>query len=263
MVCIVYSLKDEVSASAAEALKESMQFKETKPVSGMRHFDADGTEMLEIKDLHLNADYLDGKIETDCIIFLSRHSSAKEVPAFTVHPEGNWTSEAKLGGKPKELAFAAPVQMLQILTSMQNMNTSNVQVTYEATHHGPLLKTPSLYAEIGGNEQIRANIEYIKFLAAAVQNSIYNEVGYDKIALGIGGLHYADRFAKRALEGKYAFAHIMPRHTVDNVDMIGQALSRSVPKTEVAVIDWKSISDPQRQAVIKKLEEFGIDYYKI
>lgn len=262
MTLIVYSLKDEVSTRAAEALKKIAPFEETKPLNGMRHFFCDGVGLLEIKESHLNAEFLD-KLAADCIIFLSKHSSSKEVPAFTVHPEGNWTTEAKLGGKPKELSVAAPVQMLQVLSSMQNANQTGVQVTYEATHHGPLLKTPSLYAEIGGNDSVRSNPEYIKFLANSVLSSLTNEVGYEKIALGIGGLHYADRFAKRALEGKYAFAHIMSRHNVDNVDMIGQALTRSSLKTEVAVIDWKSITDFQRQNVIKKLEEFGIDYYKI
>ncbi len=219
--------------------------------------------MLELNTIHLYADFLDDYLKTDVIIFLSRHGSIKNIPAFTVHPEGNWANEAKLGGKPKELSTAAPIQMAKILKAMKRNNKSEIPQTYEATHHGPLLKTPSLYAEIGGTQEIRDSKEYAMFLSRSIVESFDEQLNYGKIAFGIGGLHYSDRFAKLALSEKYIFSHIIPRHFVENTDMFEQAINRSVPKAEIAIIDWKSLTAEQRKSAISKLGEIGLDYEKI
>ncbi|MFI5412671.1 MAG: D-aminoacyl-tRNA deacylase [Candidatus Micrarchaeales archaeon] len=263
MVFIVYSLLDQISTSAAAALKEYIDFEEVEAINGLKHFKYDKVDLLELTQKHLDADFLDNCIKTDAIIFLSRHGSNKDIPAFTAHPEGNWSNEAKLGGKPKELAFAAPILMAKVLQSMKNNNKTDIEIVYEATHHGPLLKTPSLYAEIGGNDETRANKEFTKFLAKSVFDSIDLQAQFDKIAFGIGSLHYADRFTRMALAGKYAFSHIMSKHYADNTDMIEQAIERSVPKAEVVLIEWKGINAQQREKITAKLDEIGIDYEKI
>lgn len=262
MATIVYSIPNKVSLDAADAMKRIAGFQETEPVEGMRRFKFDKLELIEIKEMHLNADFLD-KLNREYIIFLSSHGSAKNIPCFTAHPEGNWNGEAKLGGKPKELAFAAPVQMQKVLAAMAKGNKTEIPVTYEATHHGPLLKTPSLFAEVGGNDETRGHSGHLEFLARSVLDSFDMDVGYEKVAFGIGGLHYSDRFAKLAVSGKYAFGHIMSKHHVDNIDMIPQAIERSSPKPEVAVIDWKSLYAEQREKAINKLNEAGLDYAKI
>lgn len=263
MVHIVYSLADPVSLAIAEALKETVSFTEQPQINGMRHFKYGKVDLLELRDTHLHAEFLDDAIKTDFIIILSRHSSAKGLPSFTVHPEGNWSDDAKIGGKPKQLAFAAPVRMLNALVTMKNRNKSSIPVTYEATHHGPLLRTPSFYAEIGGDENTRTSKEFAQFLAKSVFESLDFQAPYKKVALGIGGLHYSDRFAKRAFSGEYAFGHIMSKYYVNNTDMLQQAVDRSSPKPEMAVIDWKSIGVEEREAAVKKLDELGLDYAKI
>ncbi|MCW6160203.1 MAG: hypothetical protein LVQ95_03910 [Candidatus Micrarchaeales archaeon] len=259
---IVYSLADPVSKAIADALRESFGFEEGGQFNGMRLFKCEKANLLELEETHLHADFLD-ELHTDLIIILSRHSSAKGVPSFTVHPMGNWNEEAKLGGKPKQLAVAAPIGMLNCLAAMKNRNKTQVPVTYEATHHGPLLMTPAFYAEIGGDERTKTSKEAARFLAESVFESLDIEAPYKKIAFGIGGLHYEDRFAKRALEGEYAFGHMISKHHVENVDMLQQAMERSLPRPDVAVIDWKSIAAQEREAVIKKLDELGMDYVKI
>ncbi len=263
MVELVYSLMDTVSKAAAEQLKEMTGAKETGKVEGMPSFNCNGTRMLELSEHHLHSEFLDKAISTDCIIFISRHSSAKGLPAFTAHPEGNWSNEAKVGGKPKELSTAAPAQMLKMLLAMKKNNDTDAPITYEATHHGPLLKTPSLYAEMGGNEEVWQNKKMAGILAKSVIDSLEIRPEFDKVAVGIGGLHYADKFTRLALEGKFAFSHIMPRHFVSEVDMLGQAFERSSPKGEVAVIEWKSLKAQERELVLKKLQELGYDYVKV
>jgi D-aminoacyl-tRNA deacylase len=153
--------------------------------------------------------------------------------------------------------------MARIINAMKKNNKSDVPVTYEATHHGPLLKTPSLYAEIGGTDEVRNSREFAELLARSVFESLNDEVHYDKVAVGLGGLHYSDRFAKLTFNGKYIFSHIMPRHYVQNINMISQGIERSVPKAEIGLIDWKSIKAEEREGIIKKLNELGIDHEKI
>ncbi len=263
MVFIAYAPMDTVSASIAAALKESIKFEETDPIGGMKHYKYEETDLLELNTIHLNADFLDEYVKSDAIIFLSRHGSIKNLPALTVHPEGNWGNEAKLGGKPNELSVSAPIQMARVINALNKNNKSQVPVTYEATHHGPLLKTPSFYAEIGGTDEIRNSKEFAMLLANSVFGSLDDEVKYDKIAVGIGGLHYADRFAKQTFIGKYIFSHILPRHHMPNINMLSQAIERSVPKAEIGLIDWKSLKAEERTSAIKKLNELGLDYEKI
>jgi D-aminoacyl-tRNA deacylase len=263
MVFVVYSPLDPVSVNAAEAIKECADFNEVDKIGGMRHFSSKKIDLLELNTIHLYADFLDDYLKTDLIIFMSRHGSIKNIAAFTVHAEGNWGNEAKLGGKPSELSVAAPVQMARLLCTMARNNTTKISVTYEATHHGPLLKTPSMYAEIGGTNDVRENLDYAMFLAKSVVDSLDDKTEYEKVAIGIGGLHYSDRFARQAISGRFAFSHILPKHYADNVDMLGQAVERSVPRAEIAVMEWKGLRGPQREAIIKKLDEIGLDYEKI
>lgn len=263
MPFLVYSLKDVASTNAAEALKKEFELEEDGEWEGLRIFRNKKLQMLELKEHHVHADYLD-KLETDLIIMLSRHFSAQGVPCLTSHPTGNWGNEAKIGGKPKQLSTASPVAMAKVLVTLKKNNKTDIPVTYEATHHGPLLKTPLVYAELGGNEQTWLNKNYARLLSRSVVESMEDdELVFDKIAFGIGGLHYEDRFAKLAFEGKYAFGHMMSKHYVTETDMIGQAIERCSPKPEIAVIEWKSIKGEVRDRTLKKLEELGLDYVKI
>ncbi len=263
MPYIVYSPLDSVSKNTAEALKSAFGPQEAEPIGGMKHWKGDGFDLMELNTIHLYADFLDEYIKNDVIIFLSRHGSIKNIPAFTVHPEGNWANEAKLGGKPGELSTAAPVFMARILHQMKKNNKTDISVTYEATHHGPLLSAPSLYTEIGGTNEIRESMDHALFLARCVVDSLDDDIAYEKVAIGLGGLHYSDRFAKLTLENKYLFSHIMPRHFINHTDMIPQGVERSSPKAEIGIIDWKSLRAAEREASIKKLNELGLDYVKI
>jgi D-tyrosyl-tRNA(Tyr) deacylase len=65
------------------------------------------------------------------------------------------------------------------------------------------------------------------------------------------------------LEGKYAFAHMMPKHQCTELDMLGQAIERSAPKAEIAVIEWKGLKAEPRRAIIEKLSSLGLDYERV
>ena len=117
--------------------------------------------LVEIEELHVFQDGLDKKLEAaglpaSLIIFASKHRSKEEINSLTVHCTGNPSEEARLGGRPKELAVSSPAAMKSILTEMKRLAEEKglkYDVTLEVTHHGPTeLSIPSLYAEIGSTE---------------------------------------------------------------------------------------------------------------
>jgi D-aminoacyl-tRNA deacylase len=136
-------------------------------------------------------------------------------------------------------------------------------VTYEATHHGPLLDKPALFAEIGPIEDSIGDATAESFADAIIGTLQNTDFEFDKVALGIGGLHYSDKFSRLALSGKYIFSHIMPKYYANEYDMIEKAFEKSELKNDIAVIDWKGIKAEFRDNIIKKLNVLGIDYEKV
>jgi len=261
MPFIVYSELNTTSSMIGRAILGAEDFEEVGKISGFRHFRWGKVELLAVDRNILETDFLDQIIKTDLIIFPCSHKSAKEVASFTAHAEGNWTGEAKLGGQPRQLSFSSPQMMHKVLSILSKNNSTSLPVIYEATHHGPLLKTPSMFVEVGGSREALESVEYCTFVAKSIIDALSSgpETGTTPV-LGIGGMHYADKFTRMALEKGYAFSHIMPKYYVNETDMISQAVERSSERPEKAVIEWKSIKSDERQRVIANLEDLGIGY---
>ena len=196
-------------------------------------------------------------------IFMSKHSSSKSIGSFTVHSEGNWSSKAELGGIPNRLSMASPIEMLNTLIQMSKINTDGVEVTYEATHHGPHTHKRSFFAEVGGNADVVRSTSMAESLAKSIIKSLERGNSSNHIAVGIGGNHYASKFTKLALEKSYAFAHIMPRYYANETEMLKQAFEMSSPRPETAVLEWKSLSAKERDPILRELNEIGIDYERV
>ncbi len=264
MIEIVCSSEDVASINSANAIISSRGLRADSP--GVYK---DGEIELRVIGMSLlKAEFLD-ELGADLIIFLSRHSSASGTPALTVHSLGNWTAEAKLGGKPRMLSVAAPAAMLTVLKGLDALKLDIVK-TYEATHHGPLLNTPSMFAEFGGGEKTISD----RAIAGMFADSVYRSAeqlagdtfGPAKTAIGIGGTHYPSRFTKLALEKGYAFSHIMPKYALsdrESIDVLEQAVIKSSERPESAVIDWKSVNSDLRSRIIKKLDSIGIENERI
>jgi D-aminoacyl-tRNA deacylase len=75
---------------------------------------------------------IDRDIDTDLVIFLSRHSSVHPVPVLTVHVTGNM-GNAELGGKPGSLAPAAPAWMQAVLRNLKERAPPGYSACYEVT----------------------------------------------------------------------------------------------------------------------------------
>lgn len=266
MPFIAYSKADPTSMYAADFIRNEFGFEYNGELNGFEHYKFENIDMLGIGSTLVDTDFLDEQIDTDLIIFLSRHKSSAGIKSLTVHSEGNWSDESTLGGKPRELSFAAPLEMFFILKHMDLLPHDGIDVVYEATHHGPLLRTPSLFAEFGGSSNGALEKEGAVSVAKAVMGFLLDKKdgeNFDKIAIGIGGGHYPQKFTKLALEGKYAFSHIMPKYFLNEYDMLEQASVRSNRVPEIAVIEWKSINKEARDRIISRLNDIGMDYARI
>ena len=266
MPFVVYSDENTTSRNIGRAILAAEDFEELEKISGYRHFRGDMLDVLEIDRGLLTCDFLDGIIKTGVIVFACSHFSSRGIASLTVHPEGNWSSEAKLGGKPRELSTASPDYMLSMIESLNKNNSTRLPVIYEATHHGPLLKTPSLFVEVGGNKEALESEEYGAVVAKSVIDMLSNnspKSGMKECVLGIGGMHYAEKFTKLALDMGYAFSHIMAKYYVPEIGMLEQAVERSSIKPAKAVIEWKSIKASDREKIIKELNRIGIDYERV
>ncbi|MGA3020989.1 MAG: D-aminoacyl-tRNA deacylase [Candidatus Micrarchaeales archaeon] len=267
---IVYSKLDETGTNMTEYLARKNEFEEIEGNPPLK-YRKDNISICEIDVFPFEADFIDS-LGFDLVMFLSKHESEVGISLFSTHSLGNWTNEARVGGKPKQLSYAAPIVMLAALTNL-NLIEENVEKVYEATHHGPLLKTPSFFVELGGNEEMRKSRENAQRVADAAYLALTGtdkkEDGYKKVVIGIGSNHYPKKFSALALEKGYAFSHIMPKYAMKNndgtgnLDMLEQVLERSIPAPESAVIEWKSLNSSTKEETIKKLDEIGLDYEKI
>ncbi len=194
-----------------------------------------GVELLKRRLVHIHDEFLDARLpsrfreEPVSLVFPSIHRSAQNVECLTVHPLGNLGPGADLGGMPRRVNPTDPAGMVATLRALaQEGSEHHLRANYEATHHGPSLDLPSFFVEIGFGEHSRPSPEAIRTLSHVIPR-IAAEPG-DKVALAVGGGHYAPHFTDLALKRRWAFGHIISRHSLEELDrsMASAAFERSV-----------------------------------
>ncbi|MHB8103015.1 MAG: D-aminoacyl-tRNA deacylase [Methanosarcina sp.] len=272
-ITIICSAPDLASQNIKKHL---LSLKEWKPLelpensgfSAARKSSDGKFRLVEIEEIHVFQDGLDKKLETaglpaSLIIFASKHRGKEEVNSLTVHCTGNPSEEARLGGRPKELAVSSPPAMKSILKEMKRLAEEKglkYDVTLEVTHHGPTeLSVPSIYAEIGSTEKQWEDVEAGEVAAKAILAVSLEEV---PVALGFGGGHYAMRQTGLLLETDISFGHNFPKYQLDFVDeaLIRQAVEKS--NADFAYFDRKSMKSEDRNRISAILEKLGLKVLK-
>ncbi|MGD1060097.1 MAG: D-aminoacyl-tRNA deacylase [Methanomassiliicoccales archaeon] len=219
MRLFVCSLDDVASVNIRERLLELYQWKPKGEFRGNEVKVRQNIALVTIPGLHLNADGLDKDmadglgIDVESIVFLSRHRAASGIPTLTVHPIGNF-GKAEFGGKEGALVPSSPDMMTSCLRTLQrNARGLGFQVSFEVTHHGPLLTTPTMYIEIGSAEGDWGHVKAAEAIAATL---IETEVMEAPKAIGVGGGHYAPRFSELVTTKKVSFGHMIPGYVCDH-----------------------------------------------
>lgn len=229
---IVTSPEDNASMNIRARLLERATWEERgtfqeEPVLRLGDF-----RMIQVEEMHLEEDLVDERAAealgepVEVVIFASRHRSEKRIPTLTVHPIGNYSS-ADFGGRPGTLCPTAPNLMTSALRNLKR-NAAELEwdVSFETTHHGPLVNSPVFYIEIGSYAELWDR----KDAAEAIAKSILEirDEG-DPVVLCIGGGHYAPRFTEVALTRKVAIGHMAANYALKalSTEMIQQMSAKS------------------------------------
>jgi D-aminoacyl-tRNA deacylase len=217
--------------------------------------------MVEVPEKQVEVEYLDDYFATDFYIFASKHKSESGKPCLTVHSCGNWGPESKVGGRPREVSYSAPVPKKIAFQYLASHPLEGFELTLECTHHGPTsMKTPLMFIEIGSSEKEWVNKKAGEIIADAIMEAANAKQTKFRIAIGAGGTHYCPSFSKLELEIDIAFAHIIPNYAVDGLEeeTFSQAVEKGKP--ELLVLDWKGLKGAQREKVIGFAKNAGLSW---
>jgi D-aminoacyl-tRNA deacylase len=177
--------------------------------------------MMTISGLHITSELIDLKarefgIVPDEVVFMSRHKAASGIPTLTVHPIGNYKA-ADFGGRDGTLVRSSPSSMSQALRLISAYNDTDLyKVSFEVTHHGPYLETPTYFIEIGSDETHWGDVHAAEILGRVIED-VSEDEGYLQ-AIGVGGGHYAPRFTEMVLGYRIDIGHMVPGYQLDGMD---------------------------------------------
>lgn len=244
---IAYSKKDLAGVNIIERLKE--QYIPHIPI-------------IELKKETIYAENLNAK--ADFLVFASKHASEKGTPSLSLHAPGNWRS-ADLGGQEGKVcstsAFILKYLFQQLNKNAEQANLKGYEVTLEVTHHGPLIKLPCCFIEIGSSEKEWQDKEAAKIIAKTIL-SLQNYKKQNWIpAIGLGGPHYCPNFNKIQLNSQYAIGHIIPQYALPlTTSMLKEAEQKTQEHVKNILIDWKGCGKSEDRAkVVEIVKRFGIE----
>ncbi|WP_297216348.1 D-aminoacyl-tRNA deacylase [Thermoplasma sp.] len=256
MHLIISSRSDPASLSMLSYLTEKYTFTEKNGV--MNHGDFD---LLIIEDRHIFHDMsLSGRY--DYAVVLSRHSSAANIRSLTAHPTGNFGPTADLGGKPRTINISCPVVMSGTLRRMMELYSGDkFEVTFEATHHGPLFDIPNYYVEIGTTENEWNDPDALRVTVDSVMNPDIRS--YDNF-VGVGGGHYAPKIKQYFKENSVNIGHIISKHDHDTLEPweIDMAVKKT-PGCKGFIMDRKGTRGSVRDMIKKYADENSLELISI
>lgn len=200
------------------------------------------------------------------VIFASKHRSSTNTPALTVHATGNLTREALYGGNPEQVSLVEPFTVREALTSLnREVRDANVriEVTMEATHHGPTnFPVPVCFVEIGSEPGQWQDPVLGQIAAKAIMSAATASQSMRTSAVGFGGTHYSDKLTHMCTESDYQIGHIVPRHAFDaevSQRILLETFHKTVGFCKTAIVDWKGLKGDQRRTLLDRLAAWDVE----
>ncbi len=200
-------------------------------------------------------------IKVDSVIVLSKHSAASGKPTLTVHPIGNY-GENKYGGKAGELVPSDAHMMTETLRKIVEVNDTDIySESFEVTHHGPWMETPTYFIEIGSDENHWGDEHAADLLAKALLETEPKE-DYP-ILIGFGGGHYAPRYTEIATKFKADFGHMLPSYQMlEKTDEEVLAMAEKTAEasgTKMVYMHKKAFKKSEEHSYSEMLESAGFE----
>src|SRR3989449_6673394 len=264
-ILIVSSRRDSASANIARALITKNGF-EQGPGQGIETYSKDNIRLVMLEKLGIYAEPSDIPSDVSTAIFVSKHVSSSGRPALTVHATGNLAKEAKFGGNPAEVSHVDPLIIRRTLRALKaGVSQAGVQIdiTMEATHHGPTnLSMPVCFVEIGSREKEWTDPVLGEIAATAVMAAATKVEEIRPAAVGFGGTHYSAKHTRICVEGDYAIGHLVSSHSfaggVTQL-VIDDVFNKTIGSCNTAIVDWKGLRSNDRRKLIASLEAAGRD----
>ncbi len=180
-------------------------------------------------------------VEVDLVVYISKHASKAGIHSLTVHPVGNF-GKAKFGGKDHMLVPPAPAEMTTALIYLHEEAkkmglNKNYEVSFEVTHHGPYLTTPTYYIEIGSDEESWLDESAGKVVASAVERQGELCKSSEPVVVCVGGGHYAPHFTDLVKEKDVLVGHLIPGWALQDLTKEGLMMALEQSKTNLVCID--------------------------
>lgn len=272
MILFVASRGDVAGLNIAGKLVEVFRFKEEdERILGFPTYSKDlrgGEEakLIIIKDETVRMQKIPPISKLGMIIFISKHSSRSGTPTLSVHTPGN-IGEAHLGGEPRKVSISPASAMKAALIEMRAARDEmelSYEVSYECTHHGPSLDIPAMFVELGSTPEQWRDGKAAEAVARGAIAAAENRINYPA-ALGIGGQHYNKKFTRIALTSEVAFGHMIPKHTLHEVDeyIIRQCIERTVERVDKIILDWKGIRGEDKGPLMEIIKRVGLSVEKV
>jgi len=254
-ICIIVSKKDPAGLNIFSNLIQNYPFEKSTSFYKYKNI-----LLVKIDEESIFCDDIDKKYVADIFIFASKHSSSKGVHSLSIHVPGNW-GKAEYGGKDGLLCMAPASYIKEGLKTMNDLaGNSNFEITVEQTHHGPILKKPCFFIEIGSNLTQWQDRGSGKIIADCIMKIISAEPSY-KSAVFLGGGHYNHVANKILLNTDYAIGHVCAKHSLAYLDkaLLKQAIEKTQEKVNLVILDWKGLGQ-YKQKTVDILEELSIKY---
>ncbi len=204
------------------------------------------------------------------IIFASKHRSNTQTAALTVHATGNLTREALYGGNPEEVSIVEPFRIQAALIALKRgveKAKLTIEVTMEATHHGPTnFPVPVCFIEIGSQPDQWDDKSLGEVAADAAMSAATSKPASGSAAVGIGGTHYPTKHTQVCQDGQYQIGHVVSKYAFD-ANVSDRVLSDTFKKTmgdcKTAVVDWKGLKGDLRRSLLDKLSRWNIEAVRV
>ncbi len=266
MYLIVTSAEDIASMNIRDKLLNMADWQEAGEFDGSAILEHDVYHMILIQEIHLYWENIDKAVEKatgntyECFIFASRHRSQSGLRTLTVHALGNYGS-ADFGGKPGTLVPAHPKLMTKALLLLKEYASDlDFQISFETTHHGPYLDTPTIFIEIGSDENAWPEPEPARRIARVIlELADSNITDDDDIVIGVGGGHYAPRHTDFIVRMKASVGHMIPNYAIEYLDsqMISQVKEKS-QNASMVYFHKKSVKAAKKRELEELFAEHGI-----
>ncbi|XP_008783043.2 D-aminoacyl-tRNA deacylase-like isoform X2 [Phoenix dactylifera] len=171
------------------------------------------------------------------VIFLSRHTAVSNRPALTVHPIGvphlREDETPPQGGRPGWASLPNPrigpwLRLLRKIAHSKGL-VPEFEVTLEATHHGPIVHTPTMFLEIGSTEEYWGRQDAAQAMALLLWEGFglgggdgvgewKGSDGKNKVVLGLGGGHYAPRHMDIVVKDGVWVGHLLSGYALPMED---------------------------------------------